>query len=143
MPLSDSLARRMMVGLLAAISSANSSAAWRRSVGRHHGGDRAVGGELGGSDRLGRVDHLSHGVLGDQAGQVGGGPEGAPVDLGQAEGGVVGGHHHVGVADQADPTAQAEALDGGDHRHLAVVDGGEGGGAAPIDADQGLVPLGA
>ena len=81
-------------------------------------------------------------MLGDQAGQVGGRPEGPPVDLGQAEGGVVGGHHDVGVAHQADPPAQAEPCDGGDDRDLAVVDGGEGGGAAPVDPHQGLVPLG-
>ena len=81
-------------------------------------------------------------VLGDQAGQVGGGAERAPVHLGQAEGGVVGGDDDVGVAGQADAAAEAEALHGGDDRHLAVVDGGEGGGAAAVHADQGLVPLG-
>ena len=41
-----------------------------------------------------------------------------------------------------DPSAEAEPVDGGDDRHLALVDGGEGGEAAPVGADQGLVPLG-
>ena len=43
---------------------------------------------------------------------------------------------------EADPSPQAEAVHGGDDRHLAVVDGGEGGEAPPVDADQRLVPLG-
>ena len=43
---------------------------------------------------------------------------------------------------EAHAAAQAEAVDGGDDRHLALVDGGEGGEAAPVGADQGLVPLG-
>ena len=73
---------------------------------------------------------------------MGGRAERAPVHLGQAEGGVVGGHDHVGVAGQPDAAAQAEALHGGDDRHLAVVDGGEGGGAAAVDPDQRLVALG-
>ena len=112
------------------------------AVRRHHGGDRTVGGELGGGDGLGRVDHLAHGVLGDEPGQVGGGAERATVDLGQPEGGVLGGDDHVGVAGQPDAAAEAEALHGGDHGHLAVVDGGEGGGAAAVDPDEGLVALG-
>ena len=142
MPLSDSLARRMMVGLLVGDVRRHLEAASRSSVRRDDRGHRAVGRQLGRRDGLGRVDHLAHRVLGDEPGQVGGGAERAPVDLGQAEGGVLGGHHDVGVAGQADPAAQAEALDGGDDRHLAVVDGGEGGGAAPVDPDQGLVALG-
>ena len=81
-------------------------------------------------------------MQGHQTGQVGGRPQGAPIHLGQAEGGVVGGHDDVGVPAQAHPSPQAEALDGGDHRHLAVVDGGKGGEAAAVDPDQGRVPLG-
>ena len=73
---------------------------------------------------------------------MGGGAEGAAVDLGQAEGGVVGGDDHVGVADQADAAAEAEAVDRGDHRHRALVDGGERGVAAPVGADQGVEALG-
>ena len=73
---------------------------------------------------------------------MGGGAERAAVDLGEAEGGVVGGHDHVGVADQADAAAEAEAVDGGDHRHRAVVHGGEGGVAAPVGADEGVEALG-
>ena len=42
-------------------------------------------------------------------GEVGGGAEGAAVDLGDAEVGVVAGHDAVGVADQADAAAEAEA----------------------------------
>jgi len=57
--------------------------------------------ELGGGGRGGRVDHLAHLVLGHETGQVGGGAECTAVDLGQTEGGVVGGDDDVGVA--ADP----------------------------------------
>ena len=53
-----------------------------------------------------------------------------------------GGHDDVGVADQADAAAEAEAVDRGDHRHGALVDGGEGGVAAPVGADEGVVALG-
>ena len=81
-------------------------------------------------------------MLGDEAGEVGGGTEGAAVDLGQAEGGIVGGDHDVGVAGEADAAAEAEALDGRDDGDLAVVYGGEGGVAAAVDADEGLVALG-
>ncbi len=81
-------------------------------------------------------------MLGDEPGQMGGGAERTPVDLGEPEGGVVGGHHDVGVADDADAAAEAEAVHGGDHGDLAVVDGGEGGRAAPVHPDQRLVPLG-
>ncbi len=69
-------------------------------------------------------------------------PQRPPVHLGQAEGGVVGGDDDVGVAGHADPAAQAEALHGADHRHFAVVDGGEGGGAAVVHPDQRLVAPG-
>ena len=55
---------------------------------------------------------------------------------------VVGGNDDVGVADQADASAQAEALHRGHHRHLAVVHGGEGGVAAAIGSDQGVVAFG-
>ena len=81
-------------------------------------------------------------MLGHEAGEVGGGAEGAPVDFGQAEGGVVGGDDDVGVAGEADAAAEAEALDGRDDGDLAVVYGGEGGVAAAVDADEGLVALG-
>ena len=73
---------------------------------------------------------------------MGGRAERAAVDLGQAEGGVVAGDDDVGVADQADAAAEAEAVDRGDHRHRAVVDRGEGGVAAPVGADQGVEALG-
>jgi hypothetical protein len=80
--------------------------------------------------------------LGHEAGEVGGGPQRTPVDLGEAEGGVVGGHDDVGVAHQPDAPAQAVPVDGGDHRHGALVDGGEGGVAAPVGAHQGGEPFG-
>ncbi|GAA3035041.1 hypothetical protein GCM10020000_10620 [Streptomyces olivoverticillatus] len=70
---------------------------------------------------------------------MGGGAEGAAVELGQAEDGVVGGDDGIGVAGEADAAAEAEALDGGHHRHLAVVDGGKGRGAALVDVEQGPV----
>ena len=78
-------------------------------------------------------------MLGDQPGQMGGRAERAPVQLGQPEGGVVGGDDRVRVADQADAAAEAEAVHGGDDRHLALVDGGEGLVAAAVGADQGVV----
>ncbi len=97
--------------------------------------------QFGGTDGLGRVHHGSHPVLGHQPGQVRGGAERAPIDFGQAEGRILGGHDDVGIADQSDAPAEAEAVDGGDHRHLAVVDSCERGRAAAVDADEGLVPL--
>ena len=131
----------------------------RRALGRDLRGDLAGGGraarpagttcehravvvQLGRGRRGRRVDHRPHLVLGHEPGQVGGGAERAAVDLGQAEGGVVGGDDDVGVADQADAAAEAEAVDGGDDRHRALVDGGEGGVAAPVGADQGVEALG-
>ena len=89
-----------------------------------------------------RVDHRPHAVLGHEARQVGGRAEGPPVDLGEPEGGVVGGHHDVGVAGQAHAATETEAVDGGDDGNLALVDGGEGGEAAPVGPDQRLVPTG-
>jgi hypothetical protein len=71
---------------------------------------------------------------------VGGRAEGAPVDLRQAERGVVRRDHDVGVAGQADAAAEAEPLHRGDHRHRAVVDRGEGGEAPPAGTEQGIVP---
>ena len=56
--------------------------------------------------------------------------------------GVVGGDDDVGVADQADATAETEAVHGGDDRHGALVDGGKGGEAALVGADQGVEALG-
>ena len=81
-------------------------------------------------------------MLGHQPGEVGGGAERAAVDLGEAEVGVVAGDDHVGVADQADAAADAEAVHRGDHRHRAVVDRGEGGEAALVGADQRVEALG-
>ena len=72
----------------------------------------------------------------DQPGQVRGGAERAAVDLGQAEGGVVAGHDDVGVADQADAAAEAEAVHRGDHRDGALVDRRERRVAAAVGADQ-------
>ena len=73
-----------------------------------------------------------------QPGHVGGRAEGALVDLGYAEEGVVAGHDAVGVADQADAAADAEAVDRGDHRHRALVDRLERREAALVGADQGV-----
>nr|BFE78655.1 hypothetical protein GCM10020093_012560 [Planobispora longispora] len=104
--------------------------------------DRAEGVQLGGGDGAAGVDHGAHQVLGDQAGQVGGGPERAALHLGQAEVGVLGGDHDVGVAGQADAAAQAEPVHGRDHRDLALVDGRERGVAAPVRPHQRLEPGG-
>ena len=68
--------------------------------------------------------------------------QGAAVDLGQTEHGVLGGDDDVGVADQPDAAAQAVALHGGDDRHLAVVDGVERREAAAVRPDQRGVALG-
>ena len=130
MPLRLSLAARITVGDLAAICSAIANAAARSST---RGDDRVHGTEVvqllrGGGRR--RVHHRPHLVLRHEPAQVGGGTERAAVDLGKAEGGVVGGDDHVGVADQPDPAAEAVAVDGRDHRHRAVVHGREGGEAA-------------
>src|SRR5438552_8265551 len=109
----------------------------RRTLGRDLGGDLACRGaelvafddaehrsvvvELGRGGGRARVDHRPHLVLWHEPGQVGGGAEGTTVDLGQPEGGVARGDDDVGVADDADPTAEAETTDRGDHRHLALV----------------------
>ena len=98
--------------------------------------------QFGGGRGGGRVDHRPHLVLRHEPSQVGGGAECAPVDLGQAEGGVVGRHDDIGVADQTDAAAEAETVDRGDHRNFAVVHGGEGGEAAAVGADQRVEPFG-
>ena len=142
MPLSDSLAARITTGLFAAI--------WFGDVERGVaqlglGNDpehRAVVVQLRGGRGRARVDHRPHLVLGDQAREVGGRAERAPVDLGEPERGVVGRDDHVGVADEADPAAEAEAVHGGDDRNRALVHRGERGVAAPVRADQGLEALG-
>ena len=53
------------------------------------------------------------------------------------------GDDDVGVADQADAAAEAVAVHGGDDRDRALVDGGEGGVAAAVGADQRVEALGA
>ena len=78
-------------------------------------------------------------MLRHQPGQMGGRAERAPVQLGQAEGGVLGRHDRVGVADQADAAAQAEAVHRRDHRDLALVDRRERRVAAAVGADQRAV----
>ena len=70
--------------------------------------------------------------------EVGRRAERAAVDLGQPEAGVGRGNHDVGVADQTDAAAEAEAVHRGDHRHLALVDRGEGGKTAAVRAEQSL-----
>ena len=138
MPLSDSLAARMTVGLLAAISLGDGARRGRELVARDDLEHRAEVVQLGGGGGRAGVDHRPHLVLRDQAGEVGRGAERAAVDLGQAEGRVVGGDDDVGVADQPDAAAEAEAVDRGDDRDLALVDGGERGEAAAVGADQRL-----
>ena len=51
--------------------------------------DRAIVMKLGGRRWRRRVHHRPHLVLRDQAGQVGGGAERPPVNLGETEGGVL------------------------------------------------------
>ena len=74
---------------------------------------------------------------------MGGRAERATLHLGQPEGGVVGGHDDVGVADQADAAADAESVDRRDHRHCAFVDRAEGGEAAAVGVDERGESLGA
>ena len=77
-----------------------------------------------------------HHVLGDQTGQVRGRTQCAALDLGQAEGRVVGGDDDVGVADQPDAAADAEAVDRGDDRNLALVHRAESVEASAVGVDQ-------
>ena len=109
-------------------------------VRRHHLEHRAEGEQLPRGDGPAGVDHGPHQRLRHQPGQVRGRAQRAAVDLGQPERRVVGRDHDVGVAGQADAAAEAEAVHRGDHRHRAVVDGGERGEAALVGADQRLVP---
>ena len=51
-----------------------------------------------GGDRAGGVHHRPHQMLGHQPGQVGGGAQRAPVNFGEAEPGIIGGDHDVGVS---------------------------------------------
>ena len=120
------------------MSAASASAASSSSVAGDHLVDRAVLDQVGGLDRAGGEVERAHQVLGDQPGHVGGGAERALLDLGYAEVGVVAGHHDVGVADQTDAAAEAEAVDRGDHRDAALVDRLERGVAALVGADQGV-----
>ena len=138
MPLSASLAARMTRVSLAAISPATASAARRAGRAGHDLEHRAELHQVGGGDRAGGEVEGAHQVLRHQPRHVGGGAERALVDLGHAEVGVVAGDDAVGVADQADAAAEAEAVDRGDHRHRALVDGLEGGVAALVGADQGV-----
>ena len=71
---------------------------------------------------------------------MGGRPECTAIDFGQAEGRVLTRDDHVGVADEPDAAAQAEAVHGGDDRDLALVDSSERGEAAAVGADQGGEP---
>ena len=87
-------------------------------------------------------EHRPQLVLRHEAGEVGGDAERAAVDLGEAEGRVVGGDHDVGVAGEPDAAAEAEPVHGRDHRDLAVVHGGERLVAAAVDADEALVAWG-
>src|SRR4051812_1474466 len=64
------------------------------------------------------------------------------LDLRQPERRVIGRDDDVGVAGQPDAAAEAEPVHGGDDRHRALVDGGEGGEAAAVGTHQGREPLG-
>ena len=142
MPFSDCFASRMTAGSLAAIWLASGSCGGAQLARRHHLEHGAEGQQLLRGDGPARVDHGPHQRLRHQPGQVRGRAQRAAVDLGQPERRVVGRDHDVRVAGQADAAAEAEAVHRGDHRHRAVVDGGERGEAALVGADQRLVPLG-
>ena len=65
--------------------------------------------------------------------------ERAAVDFGDTEGRVVGGDDDVGVAGETDAAAEAEAVDGRDHGHLAVVHRAERFVAAAVHPHEALV----
>ena len=88
MPLSDSLAARITVGLFVGDLRRDAQGGGPQLAGLDDLEHRAEVVQLGRGGGGRRVDHRPHLVLGHQPGQVGGGAERAPVDLGQAEGGV-------------------------------------------------------
>ena len=141
MPFSDSLAARMTAGDLAAIAAATSKAASRELCSRDYPEHRAEVLQLrrrrGGSC----VDHRPHLVLRHQARQVRGRTQRAPVDLGQSERGVVGGHDDVGVADQTDAAAETEPVHRRDDRDGALVHRGESREATAVGADERIESL--
>ena len=79
----------------------------------------------------------------DEPGEVRGRTERAPIHFGEAEGSVLGGDDDIGIADQPDAAAEAEAVHGGDHRNGALVHRGECGVTPAVCADQRVEPGGA
>ena len=77
-----------------------------------------------------------HHVLRHQSRQVRRRAQCAALHLGQAEGRVVGGDDDVGIADQSDASADAEAVDRGDDGDLALVDRAERVEAAAVGVDE-------
>ena len=110
---------------------------------RHHLVYRPEVVQGGGVDSGRGEEQPPHHVLRHQARQVGGRAQRAAFDFGQAERRIVGCHDHVGVAHQADTAADAESVDGGDHRHGAFVDRAKGREAAAVGLDQGGEAFGA
>src|SRR5579871_2719578 len=70
---------------------------------------------------------------------MGGDAERTAVDLGQAEGCVVGSDDDVGVAGEAEAAAETETIDGGDDGNGAVIDRGEGFPASAVDLHERFV----
>ena len=103
---------------------------------------RAVLHEVGGGDVAAGEVERAHQVRRDHPGEVRGRAQGASVHLGDPEERVVARHDAVGVADQADAAAEAEALDRGDDRDRALVDRAERGEAPAVGADQRVEALG-
>ena len=99
--LSDSLARRMTIGLFSAMIAASSSAVSSSSVARHDALDGAEREQLLRGDHRAGEEHRAQLVLRHEAREVRGDAERAAVDLGEAEGRVVGGDDDVGVARRA------------------------------------------
>jgi hypothetical protein len=81
-------------------------------------------------------EQAAHHVLRHEPRQVRRCAKGASFHLGQPEGGVVRGDNDVGVADQTDAAAHAEAVDGGDHGHRAFIDRAERRIAATVGVDE-------
>ena len=103
---------------------------------RHHLVHGAEVVQRRGVDGGGGEEQPAHHVLRHQPRQVGGRAERAPLHLGEPERRVVGGDDHVGVADQADAAAHAEAVDGGHDRHLALIHRAERVEAAAVGVDE-------
>src|SRR3954453_22826702 len=91
---------------------------------------------------FGGVDHVAHPVLRHEPRQVRRCTERTLLDLGQAEGRVVGRDDDVGVAGETDAPPEAEPVHRGDDGNRAVVDRGESGVATSVGTHKRREALG-